>query len=156
MLEVLPGDVATRILGRDATPEALAAAGAAASRRPRRSCAMRHGWAESCTGHLGHSLASARPITTILAPRIFNTVLLSIYAFILYMPLALIPALIQAVRRDRPVDHAFSVITLVLLSMPDFLLGTLLLSSSSSCLPILPAMSLVDDSSGVAANICGP
>ena len=46
MLEILPGDVATRILGRDATPETLAALRAApASRYPRARCAMRNGWA---------------------------------------------------------------------------------------------------------------
>ena len=39
----------------------------------------------------------------------------------------MLPALIQAIRRDRAVDHAFSVVTLVLLSVPDFLLATMLL-----------------------------
>jgi peptide/nickel transport system permease protein len=42
------------------------------------------------------------------------------------------------------------VITLVLLSTPDFLLGTLLLIAFVIRVPIFPAMSLVDQSSGVA------
>jgi peptide/nickel transport system permease protein len=98
-------------------------------------------------GDFGNALTSSRPITEILAPRVANTVLLSLYAFLIYMPLALIPALIQAVRRDRPVDHVFSVITLVLLSTPDFLLGTLLLIGFVITIPVLPAISLVDESS---------
>jgi peptide/nickel transport system permease protein len=57
--------------------------------------------------------------------------------------------MIQAVRRDRAIDHGFSVITLVLLSMPDFLLGTILLILFVIMVPILPAMSLVDQTSGV-------
>jgi peptide/nickel transport system permease protein len=56
--------------------------------------------------------------------------------------------MIQAVRRDRAIDHGFSVVTLVLLSMPDFLLGTVLLILFVIMIPVLPAMSLVDASSG--------
>ena len=57
--------------------------------------------------------------------------------------------MIQAVRRDRAIDHGFSVVTLVLLSMPDFLLGTILLILFVIMVPLLPAMSLVDETSGV-------
>jgi peptide/nickel transport system permease protein len=73
--------------------------------------------------------------------------LLSVYAFLLYLPLAIVPALIQAVRRDRSADHLLSVVTLVLLSMPDFLLATILLLVFVIYVPVLPAISLVDHSS---------
>src|SRR4029077_2656727 len=101
------------------------------------------------TGHLGNSLVSDRPIADILGPRILNTVLLSLYAFVIYLPLTVIPALAQAVRRDGWLDHALSVVTLVLLSMPDFLLGTMLLVAFVIVVPLLPAMSLVDETSSV-------
>ena len=146
VLEILPGDVATRILGRDATPEALAAIrdrldlGAPAPVRYL-------GWLGGVvTGDLGNSLVSERPITQILAPRVFNTLLLSLYAFVLYVPLATLPALVQATTRDGPLDHALSIVTLVLLSMPDFLLATVLLILFVVMLPLFPAMSLVDGS----------
>jgi peptide/nickel transport system permease protein len=58
--------------------------------------------------------------------------------------------MIQALRRDGPLDHGLSVVTLVLLSTPDFLLGTLLLIAFVITIPIFPAMSLVDQSSGFA------
>jgi peptide/nickel transport system permease protein len=105
------------------------------------------------TGDFGQSLVSGRRVVDILGPRIFNTVLLSIYAFILYIPLTLIPALIQAVRRDRAVDHGLSALTLVLLSMPDFLLGTVLMIIFVITVPLLPAISLVDQSSGMREYI---
>jgi peptide/nickel transport system permease protein len=88
-------------------------------------------------------------VAAILEPRIANTVQLSVYAFILYIPLTLVPALIQAVRRDRAVDHGLSVVTLVLLSMPDFLLGTILLIGFVIVIPVLPATSLVDERSSL-------
>ncbi len=147
ILEVLPGDVATRILGRDATPEALdLLRNELGLDRP---AAIRYvDWLSGLvSGNLGHSLVSSRPIAEILKPRIFNTVLLSLFAFVLYLPLTVIPAITQALTRDRAPDHVLSVVTLVLLSMPDFLLATILLLTFVLWIPVLPAISLVDESS---------
>ncbi|MCX7344794.1 MAG: ABC transporter permease [Alphaproteobacteria bacterium] len=147
MLEVLPGDVATRILGRDATPESLEVLRTELGLD--RPATVRYlDWLGGLvTGDLGKSLVSSRPISEILAPRIFNTLLLSLYAFALYLPLTVIPAMLQALTRDRAPDHALSVVTLVLLSMPDFLLATILLLTFVLWIPVLPAISLVDASS---------
>lgn len=147
VLEVLPGDVASRILGRDATPEALELLRAKLGLNDPAPVRYLHWLGGLLSGDFGQSLVSSRPVTDILVPRIYNTVLLSAYAFLLYLPLTVLPALIQAIRRDRPVDHALSIITLVLLSMPDFLLATILLFTFVVLVPILPAISLVDHSS---------
>jgi peptide/nickel transport system permease protein len=150
VLEVLPGDVASRILGRDATPESL---GALRAQLQLNDPALERylDWLGGIVrGDFGQALTSSRPVAEILAPRIFNTLVLSAAAFVLYLPLALIPAMIQALRRDGPLDHGLSVVTLVLLSTPDFLLGTLLLIALVITIPIFPAMSLVDQSSGFA------
>src|SRR5215467_4538852 len=87
MLEILPGDVATRILGRDATPESLAVLRAQLHLDDPALLRYARWLGNLLTGHLGHSLVSERPISDILGPRIFNTVLLSLYAFLLYIPL---------------------------------------------------------------------
>jgi peptide/nickel transport system permease protein len=99
------------------------------------------------TGDLGQSLVSSRSVSEVLAPRIFNTLALSVYAFLLYLPLTVIPAVVQALTRDKATDHALSVVTLVLLSMPDFLLATILLLAFVLWIPVLPAISLVDETS---------
>lgn len=147
VLEILPGDVATRILGRDATPEALELLRLKLGLNDPPPLRYLHWLGGLLSGDLGQSLVSSRPVDEILAPRIYNTVLLSAYAFLIYLPLTLLPALVQAIRRDRPVDHGLSVLTLVLLSMPDFLLATILLFTFVVLVPILPAISLVDHSS---------
>ncbi len=147
MLEVLPGDVASRILGRDATPEALELLRAKLGLNDPAPLRYLHWLGGLLSGDLGQSLVSSRPVGDILWPRIYNTILLSLYAFLLYLPLTVVPALIQAIRRDRPVDHGLSVITLVLLSVPDFLLATILLFTFVVLVPVLPAISLVDHSS---------
>ena len=147
IIEVLPGDVASRILGRDATPESLALFREKLHLNDPAVVRYFHWLTGILQGDVGNALTSSRPITQILAPRLFNTVLLSIYAFVIYVPLSLIPALIQASRRDRQADHIISVINLVFLSMPDFLLGTLLLVTFCVAIPLLPAISMVDESS---------
>jgi len=147
IIEVLPGDVASRMLGRDATPQALAVF-REKMHLDQPALVRYFNWLSGMMrGDLGNALTSSRPIADILAPRIFNTVLLSLYAFIIYIPLALVPALIQAANRDRKVDHAVSVINLLFLSIPDYLLGTLLLVTFGVALPLLPAISRVDETS---------
>lgn len=127
-IEIVPGDVATRILGRDATPETLAAL------RARMHLDVppveRYvNWLGNIVlhGDFGRALTSDQPVGAIIAPKVVNTLKLAAVAFLLYLPLALIPAAIQALNRDRPLDHGLSVINLVLLSIPDFLLGTILM-----------------------------
>lgn len=150
VLEVLPGDVASRILGRDATPESLAALRAQLQLNDPALQRYLDWLGGIVRGDFGQALTSSRPVAEILAPRVFNTLVLSAAAFVLYLPLALIPAMIQALWRDGPLDHGLSVLTLVLLSTPDFLLGTLLLIAFVITIPIFPAMSLVDQSSDLA------
>src|SRR5262245_47337314 len=153
MLDILPGYLPSPVLGRDATEEALATLRARLHLDEPALVRYSTWFGGLVTGDFGQSLVSGRRVVDILGPRIFNTVLLSIYAFILYIPLTLIPALIQAVRRDRAIDHGLSALTLVLLSMPDFLLGTMLLIVFVITIPVLPAISLVDQSSGVREYI---
>ena len=83
MLEVLPGDVASRILGRDATPESLATLRAQLHLEdpaPQRYLDWLGGILH---GDFGKALTSSRPVTEILAPRIYNTLVLSAAAFLL-------------------------------------------------------------------------
>jgi peptide/nickel transport system permease protein len=153
VLEILPGDVATRILGRDATPESLAVLREQLGLDQPVMTRYLTWLGGLLTGDLGQSLVSSRSVSEILAPRIFNTLALSVYAFLLYLPLTVIPAVIQALYRDRSADQALSVVTLVLLSMPDFLLATILLLMFVLWIPVLPAISLVDESSSFAEYI---
>src|SRR5436305_316499 len=90
IIEVLPGDVASRILGRDATPESLALFREKLHLNDPAVVRYFHWLTGILQGDFGNALTSSRPITQILAPRLFNSVLPSIYAFVIYVPLALI------------------------------------------------------------------
>ena len=147
MVEVLPGDVASRILGRLATEENLAVLRAQLNLDV--PPIQRYGqWlAGMLQGDFGVSLTTNRPVLTVLGARIANSLALAGVAFVLYIPLALVPAAVQALHRDQPLDHGISIVTLVLFSTPEFLLATLLLLTFVLAFPLLPATSLVDETS---------
>lgn len=153
MVEVLPGDMATRLLGREASAEAID--------KLRQSFHLNDPFVERylrwvsgiLRGDLGESLTISRPVVDVIGPRLGNTLLLSLAAFVVYIPLLAATAAIQATNRNRPVDHLLSGVTLVLLSIPDFLLGTLLLVLFVLVVPILPAVSYVDRTTGAVQFI---
>jgi peptide/nickel transport system permease protein len=147
LLEILPGDVATRILGRDANPENLAILRERAGLNIPPIKRYFFWLFNVMQGDLGYSLISTRPLTEILAPKIFNTLILSSCAFLLYLPLTFITALVQASNKDKKIDNILSAITLIILSMPDFIIGTILLIVFVVIFPLLPAISLVNESS---------
>jgi|TARA_B110000438_G_scaffold266752_1_gene281055 peptide/nickel transport system permease protein len=147
LLEILPGDVATRILGRDANPENLAILRERAGLNIPPVQRYFFWLFNIMQGDLGYSLISTRPLTEILAPKIFNTLILSSCAFLLYLPLTFITAFVQAANKDTKIDNILSAITLTILSMPDFVIGTILLIVFVVTFPLLPAISLVDESS---------
>tara|TARA_Y100000996_G_scaffold410262_1_gene392315 strand:+ start:35 stop:985 length:951 start_codon:yes stop_codon:yes gene_type:complete len=144
-LEMLPGDVATRMLGRTATPETLA--------NLREQLGLNEPalkryflWLYNIfQGDFGTALTSKRPITEILAPKIFNTLILSGCAFILYLPLSFITALLQAYYKNKNIDISLSIITLIILSLPDFIIGTIMIIVFVVVFPIFPAISLVGE-----------
>lgn len=147
ILEALPGDAASRILGRDATATALSLLRAQLHLNDPPLARYLLWLSGVLHGDLGTSLATDRPVREILMPRICNTLLLSGLAFAIYLVLATIPAILQATRRHGKLDNILSVVTLILLSLPDFLLSTILLFIFAVALPVLPALSIVSDAS---------
>jgi peptide/nickel transport system permease protein len=146
MIDVLPGDVATRVLGREASADAIA--------RLREQLhlndplAIRYlRWITGIVrGDFGKSLSNSLPIVAVVGPRLKNTMFLSLAALIVYAPLLTITAVVQATNHNRFIDHLLSGITLVVLSIPDFLLGTLLLIFFVLVVPLLSPVSYVDAS----------
>jgi len=148
-VELIPGDAATRFLGRDATPEAVEVLrdrlGLNAGPVERYAA-----WLGSALrGDLGVSLISKRPVTAVLAPRLENSLLLALFALVLYLPLTLVPALLAAMHRDRALDHAISVLNLTAISMPVFLTATVLMILFVVYVPLFPAVSHIGEGSSL-------
>ena len=110
MVEALPGDAATRYLGRMATEEQKALLRTRLNLdtpAPQRYVQWLAGIVRL---DFGNTMVVSRPIKGVLAPKIANTLILAGAAFLLYLPLSLIPAAIQALNRDRASAAEFPVI----------------------------------------------
>lgn len=145
-VEILPGDVATSVLGQFSSETARAALREQLHLNEPALHRYLLWLGGVLHGDLGIALSSRRPITEILWPRVANSLILSGAAVVLYIPLALLPAIAQARHRNRPLDQVLSTSTLVLASVPDFLLALILLVIFVVVLPLLPAASVVTDS----------
>jgi peptide/nickel transport system permease protein len=141
---VLPGDIAERVLGREST----------AQQREifRKQLHLdnpvwkRYGiWiSDVAHGDLGRSLVNNQTVTSTIGTSAKNTLFLSIFAFGLYLPVTLVLATLAALFRGKLPDSLISIVTLVGLSLPEFVLGTLLIFGFAVQLSLAPALSIVN------------
>src|SRR5579875_1682137 len=140
--EALPGDPAQAILGRSASPQALAAL-----RRQLRlnRPVLQQYWdwiAGLLHGQLGMSLAAQEPVTRLLADRLVNSGFLVLVAAAFSIPLSVALGCYAAWRRDRAFDHGSSIVLLVLAGLPEFVVGVLaVVLLATTVLHVLPAVS---------------
>ena len=78
-------------------------------------------------GDLGKSLWSGAPVTELLLDRLPVTLEIVILAMVLSMLLAIPLGIISAVNQDRPLDYGARLFTIFGLSIPDFVLGTVVI-----------------------------
>lgn len=141
--EILPGDVATAVLGQSATPEAVKAIRGALHLND--AAYLRYGrWLLSFVqGDLGVSLASGQPIMTQVTPRLVNTIWLAGIAALVSVPLAVGFGLMAAMYENSLFDRVVRIAALVAISVPEFFLGYVLIRLFSVELEWFPSLSIV-------------
>jgi peptide/nickel transport system permease protein len=140
----LPGDAAQAILGREATPERLAALRDQLNLDEPVVTQYVKWLGGMITGDLGESAATQAPVDELLSNRVANSLFLVVVAALVAIPLSLLLGVWTAMRRDRPVDHVVSTASLVLASLPEFVIGiVLILVFATGVFQILPAVSLL-------------
>lgn len=151
--EILPGDVASAILGQQATPETLAVI--------RQSLGLdRPAWLRYLAwlggvlhGDFGTSLANGRPILAELSGRFANTIFLAAYAAIVAVPLSVGLGIVCAVREGGYLDRAINILTLISISVPEFFVGYLLIIVLAVNLGWLPSLAMVHAGMGFAERV---
>ncbi len=143
--QVLPGDTARAILGRTATPDSLAAL--------RKQLNLGEPVVKQYTdwlsgfarGDLGHSRVGTNPpVTQVIGKRLENSAVLVLLAALISTPLSIALGAVAARRRDRPFDHAASVVMLALAAVPEFAVGiVLVVLFGTTVFTLLPAVSLI-------------
>jgi len=140
----LPGDAATAILGKEATPERVAALRDQLNLDHSVVSQYLHWLGGLLTGDLGMSAATQEPVSELLSVRVGNSAFLVLVASVVAIPLSLVIGVWTAMRRDRPADHITSTVSLVLASLPEFVIAIGLgLLFATNVFHVLPAVSLL-------------
>ncbi|MDQ2094807.1 ABC transporter permease [Rhodalgimonas zhirmunskyi] len=150
---ILPGDVAQSILGQSATPEALA--------NMRRDLGLNEpavtryfSWLGGVLhGDLGTALTNGRDIAESLGKRLSNTLFLAFWAALLAVPLAIFLGLLAVRYRDRWPDKLISGVTLASISIPEFLIGYVLMYFIGVKLGWAPTVASVYDGMSLGAKL---
>lgn len=141
--EILPGDLASALLQNNATEENLATMRKelGLDRPPVQRYIEWFGGA--LTGDLGRSLATERAVVDDLMPRLRNTLFLASYAAMISIPLSIALGLMAAVWQGSFFDRMVNLVTLMTISIPEYLVGYLLVKYLSVKLGWLPTLANV-------------
>ena len=141
-VEILPGDACTAFLERDANGKLL------------ENCRIEQGlnapaisryvdWVSGAlVGDLGTTLNGQKKIIDLVGFRLRNTLLLASMATLIGVPLALFLGVVAALWRDRAADLTISTFTIGAMSIPEFVLATLLILVFSIWLGWIPGIVL--------------
>ncbi|MEP2640996.1 ABC transporter permease [Roseobacter sp.] len=143
---ILPGDVAQSILGQSATPEALA--NLRAELGVDQPAVTRYfDWLGGVMrGDLGTALTNGRDIAESLSSRLGNTLFLAFWAAVIAVPLAIFLGLLAVRYKDRWPDKVISAVTLTTISIPEFMIGYVLIYWVSIKWGLFSSVAIINDS----------
>ncbi|EAU48332.1 ABC transporter permease [Salipiger bermudensis] len=151
--ELLPGDVAEILLGQAATPEAVAGLRAAMGLdEPALSRFI--GWlAGLASGDLGTSYVNKMEIVELLSGRLRNSLQLAGVTTLVSVPIALSLGIGAAMWRGSLFDRVVTVLTISVISVPEFMVATLAVLIFAVWLDWLPALSYGADMSSLGTML---
>lgn len=140
--ELMPGDLATMILGQEATEESLA--------RLREDLGLNRpaherylSWIGGVLqGDPGYSYSYNQPINEIVPRKLGNSVILAIFALLIGTPTAVAAGIWAGVHPNTKLDRLMSMTSIVGISIPEFVTGVLLILLFSSVLHLFPSSSI--------------
>jgi peptide/nickel transport system permease protein len=142
--EVLPGNAAYALLGRNATPARV--------RALEITLHLNRGifdqywvWISGMfTGKLGQSLVNGMPVWGYVEPRLINSAVLVFVTGAIGALLGVALGAVAALRKDSWFDHVTSVVVLAVTSLPEFVVAiALIIVLSTVVWHVLPAVSLL-------------
>jgi peptide/nickel transport system permease protein len=151
--QVLPGDVARAILGREASQASVDAL-----RRQLHlddPLPVQYGrWlGRFVTGDWGTSTTLQVPVRELVLGRLGNSLLLAGFAFVLLVPVSLAIGVVAGLNHDRPVDRVLSTTTLALAAIPEFVTGVVLLVVFAVQLEWFPVSAQAGDGAGLGERL---
>jgi peptide/nickel transport system permease protein len=142
--QALPGNAARAILGRNATPERLAALTRQLHLNQSAVSQYSHWLGGVLTGNFGTSAATEQPVSSLISARILNSAFLVLVSALIALPLSIGLGVWMAVKRDKPTDHVLSLTTLSLAALPEFVIGIgLIVLFATNVSHVFPAVSII-------------
>ncbi|MFP1788898.1 ABC transporter permease [Lonsdalea quercina] len=141
--ELLPGDIASALLGQNGTPETITALRTQLGLDQPAIGRYLHWLSGILHGDLGTSLANGRPISEELLPRLENTLFLAAYAALIAIPLAVALGIACAIWRGSLFDRLANSLTLLSISVPEFFVGYLLVIFFAIHFAWFPSLAMV-------------
>jgi peptide/nickel transport system permease protein len=138
LVHVIPGDPALVMLGGESTPQQVAALRAELGLDQPLPIRYWHWLTQIARGDLGRSLYNKTQVAEELAWRLPTTLALVGLSLAFSLVIGIPAGLLSAAYRDRWIDHAARLLTLVSLSLPSFWLGLMLIILFSLKLDLLP------------------
>ncbi|MEM9040735.1 MAG: ABC transporter permease [Actinomycetota bacterium] len=142
-VEFLPGDAATRILGQNATPDRVEALRAQLNLADGPIERYVSWLGDALQGDFGTSITSQQPVWQAIETPVRNSLILGAVAFVAMSLIAIGLGVAAGRRPGGRADRVVSAITSSIASVPDFVLGGVLIAVFASWLDLLPAVSLV-------------
>ena len=142
LTQLLPGDIARLILGREARPEALEALRIqlGLDQPPLQQYTSWLG--RFIMGDWGTSFANGgAPIRPLVIARLGDSLKLALMTLILAVPLSITLGVITGLRENKPVDAAISLGSLAVVGLPEFVTGLVLINVFALGLGWFPASS---------------
>lgn len=141
--QILPGDVASAVLGQGATPEALIVFRKELGLDVPAYLRYWNWFTGALQGDLGVALTNKRVIIDEITPRLANTLFLAGYAALIAIPFAVGLGVISAINEGKLTDRLSNISTLVAISLPEFFVAYLLIILFAVQLEWLPSLSTV-------------
>lgn len=146
---LLPGDVAQELLGQSATPDAVAglrkALGLDVPPFERYLAWLGH----LAMGDPGKSLVNGMPVATLIGSRLGNSLLLAGITALVAVPIALLLGITAAVTRGSLYDRIVGAGTILVVSVPEFLVASVAVLIFAVHLKWVPALSQLGRINGV-------
>lgn len=142
---LLPGDTATILLGQSATPEAVAGLRTAMHLDDPALLRFVRWLFGLLQGELGTSYANNMAIADLIGPRFVNSMKLAGITTLIAVPLALTLGISSAMLRGTLYDRAVTILTIGVISVPEFMIATLAVLLFAVYLKWLPALSLISE-----------
>ena len=142
---MLPGDTAAILLGQAATPEAVEGLRHAMHLDEPAVLRFLRWLGGVFTGDLGTSYANNMPIATLIGSRFVNTMELAGITTLVAVPLALTLGITAAVMRGSVYDRIVTVLTIGVISVPEFVVASTAVLIFAVYLKWLPAISFVNE-----------